>query len=202
MPGAAPQDGGWSSRYESTTSGRAFDDMKLVWHKKAPIETGALRKEQADAKGLFPVDFVDACEMAAAFEFGGEPDFYDFQRLGFGDGAFSEREHVAVVVRAIPDGDLFVPAETAAHAFDAIGHDGFAVARAAENDAAFKLATRDGFGGWPDEIGIIAGGVAVGAEIAYCMAFGLKHFFDAFFIFKTGVVGPDGDGECLHGENS
>ena len=42
-------------------------------------------------------------------------------------------------MRTIPDGDLLSPAEAAAHAFDAVGDDGLAVAGAAQDDAALEF---------------------------------------------------------------
>ncbi len=150
---------------------------------------------------LSRVDFLNASEVASAFECGGEPGFHDLMCFGQADGAFAEGEDVAVVVRTVPDGDLFVPAQAAAHAFDAVGDDGLAVARAAEYDAAFKFAARDGFGGGADIIGVVAGVGAMGAEIAYGMALGEEHGFDAFFVVITGVVRADGDGIGLHAIN-
>jgi len=48
--------------------------------------------------------------MAAALEGGGEPGADDFEGFLDGHGAFAEGEDVAVVVGAVPDGDLFRPA--------------------------------------------------------------------------------------------
>src|SRR5690606_32867707 len=103
------------------------------------------------------VDFFDAADVAAAFERGGEPDADDVQRLLNRHGALAEGEAVGVVVGTVPDGDLLVPAEPAAHALDAVGGDGFTVAGAAEHDAALVFAGGDGAGDRENVIRIIAG---------------------------------------------
>ena len=146
-------------------------------------------------RGLPGVDFVDAGDVAAAFERGREPDLYDVQGLGLGDGALAEGETVGVVVGAVPDGDRFVPAEAAADAFDAVGDDGFAVAGAAEDDAAFHFAAGDGLGDGADEVGVVTARLGVGAEIADGVAGGEEHGFDGFLVGEAGVVGTDGDGK-------
>lgn len=140
------------------------------------------------------LDFLDAGDVAAAFEGGGEPGADDGEGLFDGDGALAEGEDVGVVVGAVPDGHLLVPAEAAAHAFDFIGDDGFAVAGAAEDDAVLELAAGDRFGGGANPVGIVAGGVGVGAEVLHGVAVGKEHGFDGFLVFEAGVVGADGDG--------
>src|ERR1019366_9887333 len=98
------------------------------------------------------VDLADACEVAAALKAGGKPGAHDLQRLGLGDRALADRENISVVVRAIPDGELFVPADAATDAADAIRHDGFTVAGAAEDDAALIVPTGDRLGDGTDEV--------------------------------------------------
>src|ERR1044072_3767159 len=92
------------------------------------------------------VDFLDPRDVPPAFERRRQPDAHDGERLGFADGALAERQHVGVVVRSVPDGDLFGPADAAPDAADAVGHHRFAVARSAEDDAALELAAGDRFG--------------------------------------------------------
>ena len=70
----------------------------------------------------------------------------------------------------------------------------------AEDDAALIVAAGDGFGDRADEIGVVAAGVGVGAEIAHGVAGGQEHGFDGFFVGETGVVGTDGDGIGGHGD--
>src|SRR5690606_28969352 len=94
-----------------------------------------LPQERAEARPTLRVDFGDAGGVAAAFEGGGEPGAHDLQRLGFGHGPLADGETIAVVVRTVPDRELFVPAEAAADAAHAVGDDRFAVAGAAEDDA-------------------------------------------------------------------
>jgi len=138
--------------------------------------------------------------MAPAFEGRREPDVHDVQSFGLGDGALAEGKDVGVVVRAVPNGDLFVPAETAADAFDAVGDDGFAVAGAAKDDAALIVAAGDGLGHGPDKIGVVAARLGMGAEVAHGVAGVEEHGLDGFLVGKAGVIGADGDGEGVgHG---
>src|SRR5262249_26604987 len=76
---------------------------------------------------------------------------------GFGDHALAEGNDVRIVVRASQPGGLDIPADRSADAADAIGHDRLAVSGAAENDAAFEVATSHRFSRRPDEWGIVDG---------------------------------------------
>jgi hypothetical protein len=71
---------------------------------------GVWRAYPDSTEELDLVDFFDATSVAAAFEGGCEPDADDMQGLVGRDGALAEGEHVGVVVRAVPDRDLFIPA--------------------------------------------------------------------------------------------
>src|SRR5438270_2765799 len=104
--------------------------------------------------------------MSAALKIGRKPGAHDGEGQLLGHGALADRENVAVVMRAVPDRELFVPANPAPDSALAVGHDGFAVARPAEDNAALKLAARDGLRDRSDEIGVVAGGIRIGAEIA------------------------------------
>ena len=73
------------------------------------------------------------------------------------------REAVGVVVGAVPDGDLLVPAEAAADPFDSVSDDGLSVAGAAEDDAALNFTSSDRFGDGADEIRVVAARIRVGA---------------------------------------
>src|SRR5882672_686320 len=103
------------------------------------------------------VDLANAGDVPAAFERRRQPHADDRERLGFRDGALAERQHVRVVVRAVPDGHLFAPADAAPDAADAVGHHRFAVAGAAEDDAPLELAARHRLGDRADEVGVIDG---------------------------------------------
>lgn len=151
-------------------------------------------------RGSDRVDFLNASEVAATFEFGREPDFHNVQGLGFGHGTLAKGEAVAVIVSAVPDCDLFVPTQAAADALHAVGDDGFAVARAAEDDAALVFAAGDGFGGGPDKIRVVAAGVGLRTKVTHCVALSEEQGFNGFFVSEAGVVGADGDGEQFHGE--
>jgi quinol monooxygenase YgiN len=134
--------------------------------------------------------------MAAAGERSGQPNLHDVQCEAFRNHALAEGEDVAVVVFAGQASGFEIPAEGAADAFDFIGDDGFAVSRAAEDDAAVEFAAGDGFGSGANENGIIHRRVAEGAEIADIVTHIVQEDFDFLFVVKASVVGSDGD---LHG---
>ena len=103
-------------------------------------------------------------------------------------------------MRAVPDGDLFVPAEAATHAFDAVGDHCLAVARATEHDAALVFSLGHRHGDRTDEIRVIAGGVRVGAHVADGVSVGEERGDEGCLIGETRVIGADGDGKGLHGK--
>jgi len=84
----------------------------------------------------------DAALVPAAFEFGVEPDFHNFQNRFGRNQSLAEAEHVGVVVLAGEAGTFDVPANGAADAFDFVGDDGLAVSRAAQDDAALTFTAR------------------------------------------------------------
>ena len=137
--------------------------------------------------------------MAAAGERSGQPDLHDVECEVFRNHALAEGEDVAVVVFAGQASGFEIPAEGAADAFDFIGDDGFAVSRAAEDDAAVEFASGDGFGSGANENGIIHRRVAEGAEIADIVTHIVQEDFDFLFVVKAGMVGSDGD---LHGRET
>src|SRR4051812_15066576 len=100
------------------------------------------RSQAIEAGGnrfLLAVYFLDSGEVAPAFKFSCQPNFNQLERLGFGDRALADSQAVAVVVGAVPDGRLLIPAKAAAHAFNPVGDDGLAVARTAQDDTALGL---------------------------------------------------------------
>src|SRR6266852_1512583 len=143
--------------------------------------------------GLISLDHLDAPEMTSAGKRRGQPDLDDFEGQIYGEQAFAERENVAVVVFAGQTRALEAPAESAANAADFVGDHGFAVARAAENDAAVELTARDSFRRRANEQGIIHRLRAKRSEIADFVAEAIQKEFDFFFVGEAGVVGGDGD---------
>ena len=103
--------------------------------------------------------------MAAAFEVSVEPDADDLERHCFGDWSGADGDAVGVVVLFSHLRGPFVPAEAAAHAFDLVGDDGFAVAAAAEHDAVVGFAFCHGFSRRTDEVRVVAGLGGVAAAI-------------------------------------
>jgi hypothetical protein len=141
------------------------------------------------------IDLFEARDMAPAFKLSGEPDFHNLDGLILGNGALPDGKAITVVMGAVPDGGLFVPAEAAADAAHAVGDNGFAITRTAEDDAALKLAARDSFGHGADEIRVIGGRrFVVRAEVAHRMTLGEEQGLDDFLIGEAGMVGANGNG--------
>lgn len=131
--------------------------------------------------------------MATAFEGGGEEGVDDLEGGGEVHHALAEREDVGVVVETSEAGGFEIPAEAAADAAQAIGGDGFAIARAAEDDAALKPARSDSFGDGADEAGVIDGSLGMGAEVFDLMPGSKEVLEDGLFVEVAGVIGADGD---------
>ena len=83
--------------------------------------------------------------MASAFEGGGQEDIHDLQRGRQVHHPLAERENVGVIVPPGQACRFRIPAQPAAHAADAVGRHGLAIAGAAEDDAPLVLARRHGF---------------------------------------------------------
>ncbi len=143
--------------------------------------------------GVLFIKLLNACEVAAAFEGGGEEGVHDLEGGGEIHHALAEGEDVGIVVEAGEAGGFEVPAEAAADAADAIGGDCFAIAGAAEDDAALEPACGDGFGDGADEAGVIYGGGGVGAEVLHFMTCGKEVLEDGLLVEIAGVIGTDGD---------
>jgi hypothetical protein len=69
-----------------------------------------------------------------------------------------------------------------------VGHHRFAVARAAEYDAALTFTARDSFCCRANEKRIIHWVFVECAEVFYLVAKSAQQFFDFFLITKTGVI--------------
>lgn len=153
----------------------------------------------ADPTVSLGVDLVDAGLVAAAFKLGVEPCIHNVERVLFVYSAFSDGEDVAVVVGAVPNGDLPVPAKAAANAFDTVGDDGLAVARATQHDTAIVLAGRYRLGDRANEIWVVAGFGRVGSIVLDRIALAHEMGDDGLLVSIAGVVGADCDGEFAHG---
>jgi hypothetical protein len=152
--------------------------------------------ETLDLQG---VDLAHPRQMAPALELRRQPGFHDLERLGLGNRPLADREAVGVVVRTIPNRELFVPANAATHAFDAIGDDGLAIARTTENDTALEFAGGDGTGDREAKVWVVTGSVRVRSKIAHGVTLGEQHRLDCFLVGEARVIGADGDGEFFHG---
>ncbi len=143
--------------------------------------------------GVLFIKLLNACEVAAAFEGGGEEDVHDLEGGGKVDHALAKRKDVGVVVETGEASGFEIPAEAAADAAHAIGGDGFAIAGAAEDDAALECACCDGFGDRTDEARVIYGGGGVGAEVFYFMTCVSEVLEDGLLVEIAGMIGADGD---------
>src|SRR5579871_1388900 len=115
-------------------------------------------------------DLCDAARMPPARKRGHQPNLHDFERQFLGNHSLSDRDNVGVVVFAREPRRLEIPAERAANSAHLVRHDRFAVARAAQHDAALALAARHRLRGRTNEQRVIDGLVAVRAEIVHFMA--------------------------------
>lgn len=126
--------------------------------------------------------------MAAAFEGGGEEGVHDLDCGGEVHHALAEGEDVGVVVEAGEACGFEIPAEAAADAAHAIGGDGFAIAGAAEDDAALEGACSDGFGYRRDEAGVVDRGLGVSAKVFDFMTGDLQVLENGLLVAVAGVV--------------
>src|SRR6187401_2326028 len=134
--------------------------------------------------------------MASALESCLEPGAHNLESRLRRDRALPERNHVGVVVLSRQTRRLRVPANRAPNTIDLVGRNGFAVARAAEHDAAFALARGDGFCSGDDETRIIHRLFGVGLKVTDLVPGCLEHFDNQALIAKAGMIGSDRD---LHG---
>ena len=125
----------------------------------------SIKCEKEKLGGDLAFDLVDAALMAASFEISIEPDADDLERHCFGYWAGADGDAVGIVVLFSHLRGPFVPAEAAAHAFDLVGDNGFAVAATAEHDAVIGFAFCHRLSCRADEVGIIAGLGRVAATI-------------------------------------
>ena len=125
----------------------------------------SIKCEKEKLGGDLAFDLVDAALMAASFEISIEPDADDLERHCFGYWAGADGDAVGIVVLFSHLRGPFVPAQAAAHAFNLIGNNGFAVAAAAEHDAVIGFAFCNRFSRRADEVRIIAGLGGVAAAI-------------------------------------
>jgi hypothetical protein len=96
-------------------------------------------------------------------------------------------------VRAREARRIDIPADGAPDAADAIGDDGFAVARSAEHDPALVVPDGHGFRDRPDEQGIVHGLSRIRSEIVDVVPRFAKPADDEPFVSKAGVVRTDRD---------
>src|SRR6266542_599964 len=114
---------------------------------------------------LHLADLVDAAGVAAAGELRVEPRAENLKTGLASSQPSGQREHVGVVVLAAHPRREDIAAESRADAGDLVGRDGHADARAADENAAFDLAYRDGLGDLERVVGIVDRVGAVGAEV-------------------------------------
>lgn len=136
--------------------------------------------------------------MATSFEVGGEPCIHNCQSFFFGDGAFADGEDIGVIVFAIPNGDLLVPAKTASNARYAVGCDRFSISGSAEDDSAVELSIRYGFGHRSDIVRVVTGFGGVGAVVFDGESLSREMRDNCLFVMVACMIGTNGDGEFAH----
>lgn len=143
-------------------------------------------------------DFGDATLVTAALEGGGEEDVDDVAGFLVGNEAGGEAEDVGIVVATGEVGELHVPAEGATDALVLVDGHGYAVATAAEDDAAVVGAGLDGGGEGMGRVGVVHAVGGMGAEVGDEVAPGAEVFNELLLVGKSGMVGRDG---YFHGWN-
>src|SRR6478672_3361604 len=78
------------------------------------------------------VDLLNAASVAPAFERRREPRVHDRYRVLARHHAFTDRDHVRVVMQTAQPGGFDVPAQRAAHTLHSVRDDRFSISRAAE----------------------------------------------------------------------
>jgi hypothetical protein len=136
--------------------------------------------------------------MPAAVERRRQPYIDDFKRQVLGNHSLADGKNIAVVMRPGQTSRFEAPAKGATHTPHFVGDHGLAIPRSAEHDAAFALSARYGLGGGAYEQRIIHGVRAEGTEIHDFVALRGQHGPDLLFVFKSCVVGTDGN---FHGHS-
>ncbi len=91
-------------------------------------------------------------------------------------------------------GYFVIPAKAGANVLMLVSSDGYAVAGAANQNAASRFAAFNSGGHRVRKVGVINGSLVRRAEVFYRQTFALEHFNNHGFVFKAGMVGADGDG--------
>jgi len=110
-------------------------------------------------------ELLDAADVTAVAESGGEEDLDDVADLVFAEQVGAEAQDVAVVVLAGAAGGDLVVNECGADATDLVGRDGHADAAAVHEDARLAGPGGNRAGGGGGEVGVVAGPRPVAAEI-------------------------------------
>ena len=126
--------------------------------------------------------------MPAALEWRFQPYADNFERHFKTDHSFADGNDIGVVVQPAQPRGLDVPAQGATDALDAVGGDGFAVAGAAQDNAAFKFTPGDAFRHGPDEQGIIHQFLRMRSEIRDVMSEVLQQLLDFFLVPESRVI--------------
>src|SRR6267142_5021137 len=134
------------------------------------------------------VNQVDLMLMPSTLERRLQPNLHDIQcRLDI-HHALAKRNDIRVVMLPAKPRRLRIPTKSAANAFDPVGHNRLAVARAAQNDAALKFMSRHRLSHRPDKKRIIHRLFGVRTEIGDAMPALRKKISNLFFVNKPRVV--------------
>src|SRR3989337_1941127 len=105
--------------------------------------------------GFFELSYlIEPRLVAAAFKFGIEPRLHNVARHAPADDPLAHDKDIGVIVEAAHLRRKVVMAERRAHLRKAIGHDGHADARSADQDAAIHVAGGNGLGDLPAKVGV------------------------------------------------
>ena len=146
---------------------------------------------------FIPCDFFEPTRMPPfAGEGCREPCFENTprERPVFCHCSCAEAEYICIVVFAGHFCGIRVVAERGSRAFDFVGGNTFADARAAENDAERFFVFGHRSRGGNDKIRIIVGRVKIArSKIPHRVSGGFQKILDALFHLEGGVIGGEGD---------
>src|SRR3990170_6146166 len=148
--------------------------------------------------GFFELSYlIEPRLVAAAFKFGIEPRLQNVARHAPADDPLTHDEDIGVIVEAAHLCGEMVVAERGADLRKAIGHDGHADARSADQDAAVNGPVRHRLGNLYSEIGIVDRLPARGPKVGDGdVVDSIEEFEDFFLQFKAAVIAAYGQ---LHG---
>lgn len=147
-----------------------------------PTRFGKERTVRAPCLSL--IDRLDSRHVPSTFELGGQKNLDDLLGHVEANDSLSHGDTVGVIVRPREKGSFLVEAIATATTFDAVSHDGFSIAAAAQHDPALDFAVSDSHGAGADPLGIIGSFVTETTVVYDLVAQRTQPCTQCFFILK------------------